>query len=157
MTSKFQAQDMFRIPDALRRGHDEARAELVRATSETGRIGKAAGRVASLCLPHFEREEETVFPVFGLLRELSAGEVRAEMAEVVPLVSAFNAWHRGLTNQHQAIASAIQDLLAAAHYEDHREYAEFAYSLRAHEKLEDEVIYPTVLLIGKYVQERLGI
>ena len=72
MNSKIHAQNIFRIPDALRLGHDEVRAELVRATSMPGRIGEAAGRVAGLCLPHFAREEEIVFPAFALLRELAA-------------------------------------------------------------------------------------
>jgi hypothetical protein len=157
MNSKFQSQGMFRIPDALKFGHDDVRAELVRATSMPGRIGDAAERVAGLCLPHFAREEEMMFPVFGLLRELASGEVRPEMAEVLPLVSAFSAWHDALDAQHQAIAAAVHAMLLAAHKEDNREVAEFAYCLRIHERLEDEVIYPMVPLIGKYVQEKLGI
>lgn len=157
MNSKFQAQGIFRIPEALRLGHDEVRAELVRATSMPGRIGEVAGRVAGLCLPHFAREEETVFPAFALLPELASGTVRPEMAEVLPWISAFRAWHDTLLDQHQSIATAVHSLLLAAHKENNREIAEFAYCLRVHERLEDEVIYPTVLLIGKYVQERLGI
>jgi hypothetical protein len=157
MNSNFQSQGKFRIPDALKIGHDDVRAELVRATSVPGRIGEAAERVAGLCLPHFAREEEFMFPVFGVLRELASGEVRPEMAEILPLVSTFSAWHDALDAQHQSIRSAIQALLLAAHREDNREVAEFAYCLRVHERLEDEVIYPMVPLIGRYVQEKLGI
>lgn len=157
MYSKFQGQGIFKIPEALRLGHNEVRAELVRATSMPGRIGEAAGRVAGLCLPHFEREEEAVFPVFGVLRDVASGNVRPEMAEVLPLVSAFSARHDALSAQHQSIESAIHALLLAAYKEDNRELVEFVYGLRMHERLEEEVIYPTVLLIGKYVQERLGI
>jgi hypothetical protein len=54
------------------------------------------------------------------------------------------------------IASAIEDLLQAAHKEKNREVAEFAYNLRVHERIEDEVIYPTVVLIGRYLQEKLA-
>ena len=157
MNSKFQWQGIFRMPEALRLGHDQVRAELVRATTTPGRIGEAAGRVAGLCLPHFEREEEMVFPVFGLLRELASGKVRPEMAEVLPLVSAFSAWRDALGDAHQSIAPAIHGLLLAAQKEDNREIVEFAYCLRVHERLEDEVIYPMVPLIGRYVQERLGL
>jgi hemerythrin superfamily protein len=157
MDAKFKWQSIFKIPEALRLGHDEARAELVRATSMPGRIGEAAGRVARLCLPHFEREEEMVFPVFGVLRELESGKVRPEMAEILPLVSNFKAWHDSLDYQHQAITSAIHALLLASHKEYNREIAEFAYGMRVHERLEDEVIYPMVPVIGRYVQERLEI
>ncbi|MBE0626587.1 MAG: hypothetical protein IH606_17440 [Burkholderiales bacterium] len=157
MYSRFERRGIFKIPEALRLGHDEMRAELVRATSMPGPVGKAAGRVASLCLPHFEREEETVYPVFGLLRDLSSGRLLPEMAEVLPLVAAFTEWRNSLGDEHLSIAPAIHSLLLAAHQEDNREILEFTYALRMHEKLEDDVIFPTVLLIGNYVQERLGI
>jgi hypothetical protein len=157
MDAKFKWQSIFRIPEALRLGHDEARAELVRATSMPGRIGEAAGRLARLCLPHFEREEEMAFPVFGVLRELATGKVRPEMAEILPLVSTFKAWHDSFESQHQSITSAIHALLLVSHKENNREIAEFAYGMRVHERLEDEVIYPMVPVIGRYVQERLGI
>ena len=157
MDAKFKWQSIYKMPEALRLGHDEARAELVRATSMPGRIGEAAGRVARLCLPHFEREEEMVFPVFGVLRELESGKVRPEMAEILPLVSTFKAWHDSLEYQHQAITAAIHALLLACHKENSREFAEFAYCMRVHERLEDEIIYPMVPVIGRYVQERLEI
>ena len=50
--------------------------------------------------------------------------------------------------------SAIEDLLQAAYKEKNREIAEFAYNMRIHERVEDEVIYPTVVLIGTYLQEK---
>jgi hypothetical protein len=155
--SKFESQGMFRIPEALKLGHDEMRAELVRATMIPGRIGETAGRVAGLCLPHFEQEEDAVFPVFGLLGELASGTVRTEMAEILPLVSDFRAWRNCLGHQHQSLAPALHELLLAAYNEDNREIVEFTYSLRMHERLEEEVIFPTVFLIGNYVQDKLGI
>ena len=144
------------VPKALLRGHDEARAELVRTTMEGGRIAKAGKRVAELCLPHFEHEEKGVFPVLALLPYLEQGNLRPEMLDVMPLIHNFRAKHDGINDHHQLIVSAIEDLLQAAHKEKNREVAEFAYNLRVHERIEDEVIYPTVVLIGKYLQEKLA-
>ena len=144
------------VPEALRRGHDEARAELVRATMEGGQIAKAAKRVAQLCLPHFEHEEKSVFPVLALLPYLQRGEVQPEMMDVMPLISDFTAKHDALDDHHQSIRSAIEALLQAARKEKNRVFTEFANNLRVHERVEDEVIYPTVLLIGKYLQEKLA-
>ena len=157
MQSRMGRNGIFKIPDALKIGHDELRAELVRASTMHGPIGEAAGRVARICLPHFEREEETMFPVFGLLHDLSLGNVRPEMASILPLVAAFSDWRNSLDDEHLTIAPAIHGLLLAAHKEDNREIVEFTYALRMHERLEVDVIFPTVLLIGNYVQERLGI
>ena len=123
---------------------------------EGGRIAKAGKRVAQLCLPHFEHEEKSVFPVLALLPDLERGNVRPEMMDVMPLISDFRAKHDALDHHHQLIVSAIEELLQAAHKEKSREFAEFAYSLRFHERIEDEVIYPTVVLIGKYLQEKLA-
>jgi hemerythrin-like domain-containing protein len=121
---------------------------------EGGRIAKAAKRVAQLCLPHFEHEEKSVFPVLALLPYLERGNLRPEMMDAMPLISDFRAKHDALNDHHQSILAAIEALLQAAHKEKNREFAEFAYNMRIHERVEDEVIYPTVVLIGKYLQEK---
>jgi hypothetical protein len=123
---------------------------------EGGRIGRAGKRVAQLCLPHFEHEEKTVFPVLALLPYLEQGNLRPEMMDVMPLIFEFRAKHDALHDHHQSIVSAIEELLQAAHKEKNREFAELAYNLRVHERIEDEVIYPTVVLIGNYLQEKLA-
>lgn len=144
------------IPAALRQGHDQLRAELVRAADESGRIASAAKRVAALCLPHFEHEEVAVFPIFGVLDDLMVGDVRPEMVEILPMISAFRARQEAMEGHHQKIASAVSDLMHAAQSAKSTEFAELAYGLRIHERLEDELIYPSAILIGKYVSERLG-
>jgi len=141
------------VPNALLLGHDEARADLVRAIMEGGRIAKAGKRLAQLCLAHFEHEEEMVFPLIALLPDLERGNLRGEMIDDIPLISNFWVMHDALGEQHQAIASAIEDLLQAAHMEKSKEFAEFAHNLRTHERIEDEVIYPRVVLVGKYLRK----
>jgi hypothetical protein len=144
------------VPNALLLGHDEVRAELVRATMEGGPIARAGKRVAELCLPHFEHEEKSVYPVLALLPYVEQGNLRPEMMEVMPLVYEFRAKRDALDDHHQSILAAIDELLQAAFREKNREFAELAYNLRVHEMVEDEVIYPTVVLIGKYLQEKLA-
>jgi hypothetical protein len=144
------------VPNALLRGHDEARTVFVRATMEGGRIAKAARRVAQLCLSHFEHEENSVFPVLALLPYLQQGNLRPEMMTVMPLIAAFRAKHAAVDDHHQLIVSAIEALQQAAHKEKSREFAQLAYNLKVHERIEDEVIFPTVVLIGKYLQEKLA-
>ena len=157
MNSNFPSSGRFKTPEGLRLGHDDARAELVRSISMSGRIGEAAKNIARICLPHFEYEEKFVFPVFGLLPDLASGKVRPEMAEVLPLIYGFKAWHDTFNTQHESLGMGINALLSAAYKDNNREVIEFGYCLRAHERMEHEVIYPTVLLIGKFVQERLGL
>ena len=52
--------------------------------------------------------------------------------------------------QRQSVASAIEELLQAAHGVKNREFAEIiANNPRIHEIIEDEVIYPPVIVIRK--------
>ena len=132
MESSMAWQESFHTPAALRVSHDDVRAELVRTTMEGGRIAAATKRLAAVCLPHFEIEEEFAFPALGLLPDLMKGMVRPEMAEVLPLISSFTAKHAALDNQHQLIRSSIDELLVAAHREKNRDVADFAYSMRTH-------------------------
>jgi hemerythrin superfamily protein len=143
-------------PDALLHSHDEARAELARANMEGGQIAEAAMQVARLCLPHFEYEEKTVFPILALLPHLSPENLRAEMMHVLPLISEFRAAHQALNNHHRSILGAVEALLQAAHNQENREFIDFAYNLRDHESIEDEVIYPAVILIGDYLREKFA-
>ncbi len=138
-------------------GHEEARAKLVRATLEGGRIEAAGKRLAEVCLPHFELEEKFVYPVLGILRDLARGELQPHMAQVLPLIAEFSAMREALEDSHQSIRIAIEELLRASYQEQSWEFTEFARHLSVHEKIEDEVIYPMVILIGHYLRMRLRI
>lgn len=154
MKAEYQSQGRSGIPEALRVEHAQIRSVLAGLVADPGPIGAAALHLARLCLPHFEQEESLVFPVFGLLRELATGEVRAEMADLLPLVSEFQARHMG--REHQMIAASIQALQQAARAEACAQVIEFVDRLQVHERIEDELIYPSVVLVGKYLRAALG-
>jgi hemerythrin superfamily protein len=157
MNSLLHSLARFKTPEGLRLGHDEARAELVRASAMQGRVAEAVGNLADICLPHFEHEEKFVFPIFCFLHELADGNVTPEMAIVVPMVTRFNVYQKVFERQHQVLSESIDSLMRSGYSESNREIIEFAYSLRAHERMEHEVIYPMVNIIGKFVQQKLGI
>ena len=140
----------------LRYAHDQARAQLIQATAADGPIGQAAKRAAQIYLPHFRREEKAIFPVLGLAPELGQGYVKQEWARYLPLISDFNAQQDAVHIEDQWILSAIEDLLNAAHKEGNKELAELAYFLREHERVEHEVAYPAVTLIGDYLRRGLA-
>jgi hypothetical protein len=144
-------------PDALRLEHDEMRAQLTCATMEDGPVGEAARRLALLSLPHFEQEEKYVFPAFDLLQRLAHEDAEPEMAEALPLISRFGTRREDLSYRHESILSAAGTLVSAARRQRNREVADLAYRVWLHERTEDAVIYPAVILIGKYVRERLGL
>jgi len=145
----------FHIPPALKAEHEELHSELARATKAGGRTGEAAKAVAKLMHPHFVKEEEYALPPLGLLSSLSMGKIEAEMAEVLKMTDKLEAELPHMLAEHQDIVTALQRLVEAAKAEDKPEYVHFAEKLMAHARTEEEVSYPTALLVGRYLKATL--
>jgi hypothetical protein len=77
------------------------------------------------------------------------------MKEVLELTDKLKAELNQMLEEHKSIVAALQKLSAAAKKEDKMEYAEFANALMLHAQTEEDVSYPTAILIGEYVRERL--
>jgi hypothetical protein len=144
------------LPKALWLAHDEVRAAFSRVTQQEGPMAEAARRAARICLPHFKREEQAIFPVLELLPELACGSMRLEWVRLLPLISDFQARHDGRKIEDEWIRSATEELLQQAHRQKNKEIAELAHYITDHERTEHEIAYPAVTLIGSYLQERLA-
>jgi hypothetical protein len=145
----------FQIPPVLKVEHEELHGELVRATKSGGRTGEAAKAVAKVMHPHFVKEEEYALPPLGLLTTLSKGKLDAGMADVLKMTDKLEAELPHMLAEHKDIVTALQHLVEAAKAEDKPEYARFAEKLMAHARTEEEVSYPTALLIGRYLKVAL--
>ena len=122
---------------------------------QEGAFVEAAKDLSRICLPHFEWEEKTVFPILVLLPDLQRGNVRPDMIDALPMIAEFTVRRDEMNNHHQSILSAVETLLQVAHREMKPEVTALAYNLRIHEQIEDDVVYPTVLRIGKYLRDNL--
>lgn len=140
------------VPQSLKSEHDELHSTLVRATKMPGATGEAAKAVAAVLHPHFVKEEQFALPPLGLLGPLSRGEWTAEMRDVLHLTEKLKAELPQMLSEHGAIVAALDKLEEAARAEGHAEYAEFAEKLKLHAQTEEEVSYPTAILIGEYVK-----
>lgn len=157
MTSDHLWKTRYSVPKALKLAHDELRAELVRAAMEPGGVGIAARQAARMCLPHYEHEELDIFPALGLLPELAAGRVRTDMATVMPMVRSFASWYEAFERERAAMLEAIDLLQQAAIEEDDHRTADLAYNMTIHERIDEEVLFPVIRLIGDYVSRRLDL
>ena len=63
-------------------------------------------------------------------------------------------WQQML-NEHQQIVGSLEKLRIAAIEEQHPEVIRFTESLKLHAKTEEEVTYPTAILIGEYLKLKL--
>jgi hypothetical protein len=141
---------------ALKQDHDELRAELAKATMEFGELGEVAKQVAKLCLPHFEIEEQVVFPLFSIVGDVTDGNVLAGIDAIHDLVNRFNEQREDLGKQHHAMIRAIESLWQIACEEGNEAVISLVHDLKSHEAMEEEVLYPAVLLIIKYARNGIA-
>ena len=61
-----------------------------------------------------------------------------------------------MIEEHNKIVTALNNLIEIAKVENKIELVEFAEKLKLHAKTEEQVLYPTAILIGKYLKLELN-
>jgi hypothetical protein len=146
----------FEIPKPMKIEHDELHDDLVKATKAGGQTGDAAKAVAKVLHNHFVKEEEYALPPLGLLVALSEGKFEAGMADVLKMTDKLEAELPTMLSEHQDIVAALKKLIEAASAENKPDVVQFAEKLMLHAQAEEQVAYPTALLIGRYVKLKLA-
>ena len=144
-----------KIPQPLKLEHEELHGELVDATKAGGKTADAAKGVAKVLHNHFVKEEQFALPPLGLLPLLSRGKVDPKMESVLAMTDRLKAELPEMLREHKAVVAALKKLMAAAKKEKKPEHAHFAEKLMLHAKTEEEVLYPTAILIGEYLKLNL--
>lgn len=144
----------FKTPNSLKVEHEELHEELAKATREGGKIGYAAKAVAEILHTHFGKEEEYAMPPLGLLTHLMEGKVTPEMKAVLPMTEKMKAELPQMLKEHRQIVAALQKLSDATKKERKTEYVRFAEKLVLHAQTEEQVYYPTTILIGDYIKHK---
>lgn len=147
----------FPIPKAMEIEHEELHAELKRLTNSGGRTGEAAKAVAKLLHSHFVKENEYALPPLSLLVPLSQGKFESDMAGVLELTDRLEADLPAMLAEHREIVTVLDALTSAARAEDRSDGVQFADALTAHALTEEEITYPTALLVGRYVRSKLAL
>jgi hypothetical protein len=145
----------FEIPNPMKVEHDELHADLVKATQAGGQTAEAAKIAAKVLHSHFVKEEEYALPPLGLLTALSEGRFEPGMAEVLKMTDKLEAELPTMLSEHKDIVAALEKLIEAAKTENKPDVVHFAENLMLHAQTEEQVSYPTSLLIGRYVRSKL--
>lgn len=146
----------FEIPRPMKIEHDELHADLVNAAKTGGQTGDAAKAVAKVLHNHFVKEEEYALPPLGLLVALSEGKFEPGMADVLKMTNKLEAELPTMLSEHQDIVATLKKLIEAASAENKPDVVHFAEKLMLHAQSEEQVAYPTALLIGRYVKSKLA-
>ena len=78
------------------------------------------------------------------------------MADVLKMTDKLEAELPTMLSEHQDIVAALKTLIDAASAENKPNVVHFAEKLLLHAQSEEQVAYPTALLIGRYVKSRLA-
>ena len=144
-----------KIPESLKLEHEQLHADLVRAAKAGGKTGEAAKAVAKVLHEHFIKEEEIALPPIGLLASLARGKVDPTMASVVDLTDSLKKELPKMLREHKAIVTVLKKLSAAARREKKPVHVRFAEKSMLHAKTEEEVLYPSAILVGEYLKLKL--
>lgn len=142
----------FAIPKPMEIEHNELHSALARLMKAGGRTGEAAQAVAELLDHHFTKENEYALPPLGLLVPLSQGKFECHMTGVLSLTDKLEADMPTMLAEHKDITQALIKLRDAATSEGKPAGVQFAEHLTAHAQTEEQITYPTALLIGLYVK-----
>lgn len=142
----------FPLPSTLKQEHEELHAQLHEFMNEPANVGAAARAVAHVLHPHMVREEIFAIPPLSLLPALAKGELTPEMADVLELTDRMRHELPMLLEEHKVIFTAVNALLHAARAAKRVEVVKFAEKLALHARIEEDLLYPTAILVGDYVR-----
>ena len=142
----------YTIPASLKEEHKGLHENLESFTKLPGKTGIAAKEVANMLHPHFIKEEEFALPPLGLLVSLAKGQASGDMKGTIAMTDKLKEDWQQMLNEHQQIVGSLEKLRNAAIEEQHPEVVRFTESLKLHAKTEEDVTYPTAILIGEYLK-----
>ena len=145
-----------KTPRSIQTEHDELHEKLKKATESGGETQKAAIVVADLLHEHFVDEEAYAMPPLGLLASLAQGEMPQDAGPAIEMSRKLRANLDHTIGEHRAIQNALRTLIMEATAEGKPEHAEFSRALMLHAQTEEEILYPATLLIGEYLELRMG-
>ena len=138
------------VPGSLKSEHEAIHTALMRAAGEPGALGETARTVARILSGHMLREEKFALRPLGLLKALARGETPAELGEVIKLAQALRFEMPQMLDEHRQIAEALRLLASNAEAAGKPEYVALAEEIMMHAHLEEDVLYPAAMLVGKY-------
>ncbi len=139
---------------ALDAEHQELHARLAHLMKTGGATARAAAEVEALLQPHFVKEAQWALPPLRALPDLAAGRLPRDAGQILQLTEQLQKDRPQMLAEHQKVQAALARLQVAATQEAKPEGVQFAKALAAHALLEEQVLYPAALLVGRYLREK---
>ena len=147
-------QGRLEVPIPLRVEHNQIRDELAKARQDGGGVGDAARVLERVWGPHLAQSEASVLPPLGVLRALTRNEAIPEAAQTIAMSAQLERDLPNLLEEQRLLYGETKRFMDVATREKKPAYVELARRLWMHLQMEEDVLYPTVLLIGRQLKAR---
>lgn len=141
-----------KTPSSLEKGHANLHNDLDAVISLGGKLGEKAQQLAKVLYQHFEKEEEFALPPLSFLLMLTEGSWKIDTNAAIVMSEKLESKLSEMTKDHQNINKILEQFLAIAKEENNYKAIQFARDLNIHVEIEDQVLYPTSILIGRYLK-----
>jgi iron-sulfur cluster repair protein YtfE (RIC family) len=138
-----------KVPESLREEHEAFIDGLKSRSKSKGETGVALRRLLKLLEPHVEKEDELVLPLLGALQGMADGLPFENPSPVMRSYEKYAGQYANMFAEHLPIRQALKRAKTAARREGHEDIVEILDALAHHSRVEEEVLYPAALLIGK--------
>lgn len=141
-------------PSVILEDHKYFLKKLEQVTSFEDSTGIVAKKLYEVMEYHFKEEKDNVLPPLGILPGLAKGHTPEEAEKIILLTEKFRKNETVMLAEHQMISHYADILMRAAEKEDHKELMGFDVELEKHAALEEEILFPMVLVIGEYLRKQ---
>jgi len=139
-------------PASILKEHEYLLSRIHGIASYKDSTGRAAQKLLELMQHHFTEEEDYVLPTLGLLPILTSDSLPENIDDIIKLTDKLESNTTHLNVEHQMIRAYMQETIQAAAFDKHPEIIEIEKVLRQHASLEEEILFPTALMIGRYLK-----
>jgi hypothetical protein len=140
------------VPSSIMEEHESLLDRAYQFTRLPDSAGIAALKLYEMMMHHFKEEEDFAFPPLGILPMLASGVVPEEGEKIIRLTKRLQTQMPVMLAEHQMAGVYLDELKQAADEEYLPEIIEFESDLHRHAALEEEVLFPAAILIGKYLK-----
>lgn len=141
-----------KTPKSLKDDHQVLLSELNNIAQPKTELGENAKIVASAFQSHVYREEKTVLPHLSLLMTIAEGKWNIETKEALLENNILQKEFQDLKIEHKKILEAAQEMIKTAKREKNKEGKKIAEAIILHIQVEEEVSYPAIMMINKYLK-----
>jgi hypothetical protein len=140
-----------KVPEMLRLEQARLREKLYCLAKENNDIGIAAHELMGLFYMHYIKEEERVFPALDALPSLANGEITDSMRVLKDIADDMKSGlYEELLEEHKVIVASLKNISNLALAQGRTEYVDFADRFILHAQMQEEILYPAVLVTAGY-------